>query len=100
MSTGGAPLGNQNAVRAKRWREAILRALARASGKDIDAGLDAAADKLVALAHSGDKWALEELGNRVDGKPPQAIVGDDDSPPIRFARIELVDLGGSGSGSN
>ena len=88
---GGQP-GNQNAVRAKRWREAILRALARKSGS-VDAGLDAAADKLVALAiDDGDKWAMEDIGDRIDGKPAQAIVGDDDAPPVRVEKIvrELV----------
>ncbi len=87
---GGQP-GNQNAVRAKRWREAILRALARKSGS-VEAGLDAAADKLAALAiDDGDKWALEEIGNRLDGKPAQVIAGDDDLPPVKLeGRIKLV----------
>jgi len=80
---GGQP-GNQNAVRAKRWREAILRALARKSGS-VEAGLDAAADKLAKLAiDDGDRWALEEIGDRLDGKPAQAIVGDDDHPPVKM----------------
>lgn len=79
-----APAGNQNAVRAKKWRDAIMRALARKSGS-VDAGLDAAADKLAALAiDEGDKWAMEEIGNRLDGKPAQAIVGDDDHPPVKM----------------
>lgn len=87
-----APVGNQNAARAKKWREAILRALARKSGS-VDHGLDAAADKLVALAiDDGDKWALDQLGDRVDGKPAQVFAGDDDSPPIRFEKIERTIL--------
>lgn len=93
-----APVGNQNAVRAKKWRESIMRALARKSGS-VEAGLDAAADKLAALAiDDGDKWALEEIGNRIDGKPAQVIAGDDDLPPVRtVTRIELVDLDASGT---
>lgn len=61
-----------------------MRALARKSGS-VEAGLDAAADKLAIMAiDQGDKWALEEIGNRLDGKPAQAIVGgDDDDNPIR-----------------
>lgn len=76
-----------------------MRALARKSGS-VDAGLDAAADKLAIMAiDDGDKWALEEIGNRLDGKPAQAIVGDDDLPPVRtVSRIELVDLSDSSSG--
>lgn len=89
-TTGGQP-GNQNAARAKKWREAIMRALARKSGS-VDAGLDAAADKLAALAiDDGDKWAMEEIGNRLDGKPAQALIGgDDDDPPIRYQKVERV----------
>jgi hypothetical protein len=83
----GAPVGNQNAAKAKRWQQAIQRALARASNKDIDAGLDSAADKLVSLALDGDKWALEELGDRIDGKPAQAVTvaGDEEGGPIRHS---------------
>jgi hypothetical protein len=82
-----APLGNQNAVRAKRWQQAIQRALARASNKDIDTGLDSAADKLVALALEGDKWALEELGDRIDGKPHQSVQvdGDGEGGPVNLS---------------
>ena len=82
----GAPVGNQNAARAKRWRESIMRALARKSGS-VDAGLDAAADKLAALAiDDGDKWALEEIGNRLDGRPAQSVIheGDEEGGPIRL----------------
>lgn len=80
-----APLGNQNAVRAKRWQQAIFRALARASNKDIDTGLDAAADKLVALALGGEQWAIREIGDRADGKPAQALTvsGDEDGGPVK-----------------
>lgn len=90
-AVGGQP-GNQNAVRAKKWREAIMRALARKSGT-VDQGLDTAADKLVTLAiDEGDKWALEEIGDRVDGKPAQSIIGgDEDDPPIKHSHsVEWV----------
>jgi hypothetical protein len=86
----GAPQGNRNAHRGRKWREAISRALARKAGS-VDQGLDSAADKLVTLAiDDGDKWALEEIGDRIDGKPAQAIVGgDDDDNPIKvIQRIE------------
>lgn len=84
-----APLGNQNAARAKKWRDAILRALARKSGS-VDQGLDAAADKLATLAiDDGDKWALEEIGNRVDGKPHQSVglAGDEEGNPVKVEQI-------------
>ena len=80
-----APAGNHNAARAKRWREAILRALARATG-DIDKGLDAAADKVVTLALEGDRWALEQIADRVDGKATQGIqMQDENGAPVGIA---------------
>lgn len=88
----GAPLGNQNAKNAKRWQQAIRRALARASGQTVDAGLDQLADKVVAAALAGERWAIEEVGNREDGKPAQTIAGDDELPPIQVTgRIKIVD---------
>lgn len=77
---GGQP-GNQNGAKGKRWRDAILRALSRSHGT-VDGGLDKAAESLVALAARGDKWALDHIADRVDGKPKQttAVEGDDGGP--------------------
>lgn len=69
-----------------------MRALARKSGS-VEAGLDAAADKLAMMAiDDGDRWALEEIGDRVDGKPAQALIhqGDEDGGPVKVERIERV----------
>lgn len=85
-----APVGNKFAAKAKIWEQAIKRALARKSNDSIDKGLDSLADKLVAAAENGDQWALREIGDRLDGKPAQAIVGDDDAPPIRIQKVERV----------
>jgi hypothetical protein len=95
-----APLGNQNAARAKVWRAAIMRALERRKPADerIQA-IDELADQLIGLVAQGDLGALKEFGDRLDGKPAQAIGGDDDLPPIRsVTRIELIDLDDSGTG--
>lgn len=74
-------------MKAKKWRESIMRALARKCGS-VDQGLDAAATKLAELAiDMGEQWALKEIGDRIDGKPAQAIVGDDDHPPIKFEKL-------------
>lgn len=92
MSTGGAPLGNQNAKKAKLWENALKRALARASNATIDAGLDKIADTVVLQAMEGNKDAWQEIGQRLDGKVPQAIIGgDDDEPPVKLKGVvELV----------
>ena len=87
MATSGAQPGNQNAAKARKWRAAIQRALARKSGS-VDSGLDTAADKLVTLMHEGDKWAIDHVADRLDGKVPQAIIGgDEDDAPVRVEQI-------------
>jgi hypothetical protein len=88
----GAPVGNQNAARAKVWRSAIMRALERRKPADERRqAIDELADKLIELVALGDLGALKEFGDRMDGKPAQAIVGDDDAPPISVKGvIELV----------
>jgi hypothetical protein len=89
---GGQP-GNQNAARAKVWRAAIERALDRRSASRTDGikEIDALADELIKLVAAGDLGALKEFGDRIDGKPSQAIGGDDDLPPIQVKGvIELV----------
>jgi hypothetical protein len=72
----GAPVGNQNAAKAKVWTAAIERALDKRGVSRIEA-LDALAEKLLALADQGDLPALKELGDRLEGKPAQALTGPD-----------------------
>lgn len=72
----GAPTGNQNAAKAKVWTAAIERALEK-RGKNRANALDDLAEKLLLRCDSGDITALKELGDRIDGKPAQAIVGVD-----------------------
>lgn len=97
----GAPLGNQNAAKAKRWTAAIERALERrATGKprptdvsDLIAGLDAAADEFVAQIFADkDLGYFKELGDRLDGKPSQAVdLGSDpDRPVVQKVIREIV----------
>lgn len=89
----GAPQGNQNAARAKVWRAAITRALERRSKSRTDGvqEIDALAERLLTLVAAGDLGALKEFGDRMDGKPAQAIIGgDDEDAPIRIEQIERV----------
>jgi hypothetical protein len=89
----GAPLGNQNYLKGRRWRDAIERALAKrttASG-GIEA-LDELAEKLLGLADQSDIQALKEIADRLDGKPSQAIdLGSDpDRPVVQKVIREIV----------
>jgi len=55
------------------------------------------ADALVEKAENGDVQAIKEIADRIDGRVPQAVVGDDASDPITLVhRIEraIVDTGG------
>lgn len=84
----GAPTGNQNAAKAKIWRAAIERALERRTQSRTDGKkeIDALAETLLDLVAGGDLSALKEFGDRIDGKPAQAITGEDGGP------IEFVNL--------
>jgi hypothetical protein len=68
-----APLGNGNANKGKVWREAIRRALEAESRRDGIEALEAVAASLIAKAKEGDIGAIKELGDRLDGKPAQAV---------------------------
>lgn len=72
----GAQPGNKNQVRSKPWRDAIDRAIAQGDGKK----LRDAAEKLLELAAAGDIGAIRELGDRIDGKAIQQIIGDSENP--------------------
>jgi hypothetical protein len=81
----------------KAWRDALRIAVLR----DVDwdekpkTKLDELANSLIDAAKGGDISALKELGDRLDGKPSQALVGgDEDDNPIRTIteiRTTIVD---------
>lgn len=86
----GAPTGNQNAAKGKAWREAIRRAVARKFGGTVDHGLDQLADEFVNAVAGGDLAAFKEFGDRIDGKPAQALIGgEEDDPAIRVEGIAI-----------
>ena len=97
----GAPAGNQNAAKAKRWTAAVERALARkATGEsapedvsDLIRGIDKAADEFVAQVFEiKDLGYFKELGDRLEGKPSQALdLGSDpDRPLVQKVIREIV----------
>lgn len=71
----GAPIGNQNAAKAKRWSDAIDRALAKRSKSDGIAELDRLAEQFLKEVEASGILGYRELADRLDGKPAQAIVG-------------------------
>lgn len=72
----GAPKGNNNAAKGKRWTHAIEWALDKYEKKGVVAqgeALRAIATKMIEEALEGDKAAREEIGNRLDGRPAQSL---------------------------
>ncbi len=76
-----APLGNKNGANGTRWARAIERALAH-KYKTVDGGLLEMAKVIVEAAAAGERDALKEIGERMDGKAPQALqlTGDKEAP--------------------
>lgn len=57
--------------------------------------LRALADALVKRGRTGDVQAIREIADRLDGKVPQAIVGDDEHPPVSVIERRIVDPEGA-----
>jgi hypothetical protein len=82
----GAPEGNRNAAKGRRWTDAINKALARYTNDELAIGageaLDYLASRIVQSAVMGDKDSIWEVANRLEGKPAQAVTlsGDEDNP--------------------
>lgn len=94
-----APIGNQNAARARIFRDAIKWALAHYEDEDPTSKMIEGPEKALRLmclkqvkkaAEDGDLAAFRELADRVDGKPPQSIGGDEENPFRAIQRIERV----------
>jgi hypothetical protein len=83
--------GNANSGRRqeKPFRDALILEI-KAAGDDHKA-LRRVAAALLSKAMEGDMQAIRELGDRVDGKVPQALQHEGGESPIRHeGRIELV----------
>ena len=74
--------GNENSGRKQErpFRDALRMELAKA-GEDHKA-LRMIASALIVKASEGDMPAIKELADRIDGKVPQALVGDDEHDAI------------------
>lgn len=101
-----APVGNQNAAKAKQWAAAIERALERRGNPNVDPdhpsprsprakALDEMAGKFLdtVLMPSSGVRGFQELGDRLDGRPAQTIQGPDGGSvfgPMVASREELA----------
>lgn len=65
-----AAKGNQYARKSKDWENALRRALEK---HESGMALAKIAENVVTQAIAGDWRAIEEIANRIDGKPAQAI---------------------------
>lgn len=79
----GAPVGNQNGVKKKRLLSDALKRELTQKPDDVVA----IAQRLIESAKNGEPWAMALIHDRVDGKAPQPVVGDDDEAPISVREI-------------
>lgn len=78
----------------KEWREAIRLAVheVRGAGKSKVKALRMLANTLVDKALEGDVSALKEIGDRLDGKPAQAVaLTDADGGPLTVQVVRFAD---------
>jgi hypothetical protein len=91
MASRGAPVGNQNAARGKLWRAAIERALERRKpANERIKAIDELADRLLSACYKGDLSALQELGNRLDGRPVSILCDSVEGQESVLLRVEFV----------
>jgi hypothetical protein len=82
----GAPKGNNNASKGKRFVSMIEKRL-----EELDA-MQRIADALIAKALEGDMQAIKEIGDRLDGKAKQQIDlgGQEDNPILTAIEVKLI----------
>jgi len=87
----GNPKGNPK--RAKLFSQALLTALKRTDENNVEA-IQRIADRMVKHAMTSEDFdvqCVKEIADRVEGKVPQAIVGDDEHDPVSLIhRIERI----------
>ena len=77
----GNPAGKKpGTLKEKPYRDALRMEIA-AAAEDFK-GLRLIARAHLEKARSGDMAAIKELADRLDGRPAQAVVGDDEANPI------------------
>jgi len=87
----GPAVGSKYTMKGRPWANAIERALAKRSLVARKDALDELAEKLLELADAGDLGALKELGDRMEGKARQQIVGAGANGEHMIVASELTD---------
>ena len=77
-------------MKDKAWAAALKRAVNRESaGKGSAKWLDVIAERVCVDAAGGDNSSFREIGDRLDGKPAQALkVSGDEENPLAVSIIE------------
>lgn len=73
MAERGAPVGNQNAAKAKIVEQALRKAAAMDDYKRLRTGCE----KLMDAFSEGEPWAIGLVFDRLDGKPAQQLIATD-----------------------
>jgi hypothetical protein len=81
-----APEGNTNSSKSNRLFANTIRRIATQEPERLRRIVEALYDK----AEQGDNNAIQQIGDRLDGKPAQVIQGDEDNPLAVITRIEQV----------
>lgn len=82
-----APAGNKNAAKGKQWFDALRK---EAVQRDT---LRKMAEIVCTAAEKGELWAVQEVANRFDGKPAQAVeVSGPDGEPIQLSDATSAEL--------
>jgi hypothetical protein len=80
--------------KAKPFRDALrMEALSAENGEECIAKPGSLRWNARKLLEQGDVQSIRELADRLDGKVPQGIVGDDEHDAIRVANTVTLDLG-------
>ena len=99
---GGAPIGNTNATKGRRWQQAVDRALkrrCRADGiEELDRLADVYLDTIEEMTASTEKRGpdiagFKDLADRLDGRAAQSltVAGDIDNPLQAVVEVVIVD---------
>ncbi|GAG14152.1 unnamed protein product [marine sediment metagenome] len=67
----------------------LLRRKLAAKDPDGKPKMDVITDKVIALALTGERWAVELIYDRLEGRPPQALeLTGGKGPPLRITYVD------------